>query len=367
MDNVSEVVFILGTRPEIIKTAPVLREIRKNGKIESYVVHTNQHYDHNMSGTFFESLNLQSPDKHLEVGSGTHAEQTADGLVAVEQILKSREPEAVLAQGDTNAVLSTAIAASKLPVDFCHIEAGIRSFDRSMPEEMNRVLADNVADLCFTPTPQAVENLHAEGVKNGVYETGNTVVDACLEHRSIAESESKILERLELHHGGYAVTTIHRASNTDDRDRLSTILKGLESQDYPVIFPCHPRTRSIIDEIGFDSSGSLRIIDPLDYLDFLKLMMNARLVVTDSGGIQEEASILQIPCLTVRSNTERQETVEAGVNRLIEPDLVGDMMSELFFNDDQHDEMRGAPDLYGDGNSGEQIVRILEKYYGQSK
>lgn len=213
----SEVVVILGTRPEIIKTAPVIREMRESNQIDPYVIHTNQHYDHSMSAAFFESLNLESPDEHLGVGSGTHAEQTADGLVAVGKLLNSRKPDAVLAQGDTNAVLSAAIAASKLPMHFCHIEAGIRSFDRSMPEEVNRVLADKAADLCFAPTARAVRNLHDEGVKDGVYETGNTIVDACLEHSSIADSESQTLEKLGLSRGGYAVTTIHRASNTGDQ------------------------------------------------------------------------------------------------------------------------------------------------------
>ena len=249
--------FVVGTRPEIIKTAPVLRAARESDVIDPYLVHTDQHYDDNMSAAFFEALNLESPNEHLGVGSGTQAEQTADGLVEVEQLLKTREPAAVLAQGDTNAVLSTAIAASKLPVEFGHIEAGIRSFDRSMPEETNRILADKVADLCGAPTAGAVDNLAAEGIEDGVYETGNTVVDACLEHSAIAESESEILDQFELTPEEYAVTTIHRASNTDDSDRLSTILDGLDSQEYPVVFPCHPRTRQVIDDLGFEATGSL--------------------------------------------------------------------------------------------------------------
>jgi UDP-N-acetylglucosamine 2-epimerase (non-hydrolysing) len=367
MPDLSEIVFVVGTRPEIIKTAPVLRAVRDSNELSPYLIHTDQHYDSNMSGAFFESLNLDLPDEHLGVGSGTHAEQTAKGLISIGQILRSRDPAVVLAQGDTNAVLSTAIAASKLSTDFGHIEAGIRSFDRTMPEEVNRILADKVANLCFVPTSRGVKNLSAEGIKDGVYQTGNTVVDACLKHKSIGESASNILDRLGLVPQKYAVTTIHRASNTDDPDRLSTILTGLDGQEYPVIFPCHPRTQKVIDELGFEPTASLRFVEPLDYLNFLKLEANARLIVTDSGGIQEEASILEVPCLTVRPNTERPETIDAGVNRLIEPDEIKASMAELFVDDDQYGRMRGAPNLYGDGDSGERITRILEEQYANSQ
>jgi UDP-N-acetylglucosamine 2-epimerase (non-hydrolysing) len=317
-----------------------------------------------MSGEFFEALNLGFPDDHLGVHSGTQAEQTANGLIAIEQLLEERAPAVVLAQGDTNAVLSTAIAASKLPVAFGHIEAGIRSFDRSMPEEVNRVLADHVAELCFAPTSTAVDNLSAEGIEAGVYQTGNTIVDACLQHRSIADSESDVLTRFDLNPDSYAVTTIHRPINTDDPNRLSTILNGLDSQEFPVIFPCHPRTQAVIEELGFEANGSLHLVEPLGYLDFLKLETNARVIVTDSGGIQEEASILEVPCLTVRPNTERPETIDAGVNRLIEPFQVEEAMETLFVDDNRHQAMQGASQLYGDGSSGERIVEILEDRYG---
>lgn len=359
--------FIVGTRPEIIKTAPVLRAVRNTKSLNAYLAHTDQHYDDNMSAAFFEALDLGLPDEHLGVGSGTQAEQTAEGLVAIERLLEDRAPAAVLAQGDTNAVLSTAIAASKLSVDVGHIEAGIRSFDRSMPEEVNRVLADHVSDLCFAPTTVAVDNLTAEGIDTGVYETGNTVVDACLQHRSIAESASDVLDRFGLSSGEYAAATIHRPVNADDPDRLSTILAAFDSQAFPVVFPCHPRTRAAINELGFEATGSLRLVEPLDYLDFLKLEANARLIVTDSGGIQEEASILEVPCLTVRPNTERPETVEACVNRLIEPASIERAMEELFVDDSQHHAMQGAAQLYGDGNSGERIAGILAERYGEQE
>lgn len=364
MSAPAEVVFVVGTRPEIIKTAPVLRAVRERDSLVAYLVHTDQHYDDNMSGTFFEALDLAPPDEHLGVGSGTQGEQTAEGLVAVEEVLRERSPAAVLAQGDTNAVLSTAIAASKLPVDFGHVEAGIRSFDRSMPEEVNRVLADNVADYCFAPTSGAVENLRAEGIEAGVHETGNTVVDACRQHRSIAAEASDVLERFDLEPGAYAAVTIHRPVNADDPERLTAILEGFDDQSFPVVFPCHPRTRAAIDELSVEPTGSIRLVEPLDYLDFLELQANAHLVVTDSGGIQEEASILEVPCLTVRPNTERPETVEAGVNRLIEPGEVAAAMAQLFKDDDLHRGMRGAPNLYGDGDSGERIADVLADAYG---
>lgn len=361
----AEIIFVVGTRPEIIKTAPVLQSVKQSPVLNQYLVHTNQHYDDNMSATFFESLNLDDPDEHLEVGSGTQAIQTADGLIKIEEILAEREPEAVVAQGDTNAVLSTAIAASKLDVDFAHIEAGIRSYDRSMPEEVNRILADDVADLLFAPTSTAVNNLLSEGIETGVHETGNTIVDACLRHRSIAESNSKILERLDLLEDKYAIATIHRPTNTDSTNRLRSILEGFDSQAFPVVFPCHPRTRKVIDEFDFEPTGSLKLIEPLDYLDFLKLEDNARVIVTDSGGIQEEASILEVPCLTVRSNTERPETIDAGVNQLIEPSSLHHELENLFTDDQRHESMQGASNIYGDGDSGTKITEVLEAKYSQ--
>ncbi|QKG92035.1 UDP-N-acetylglucosamine 2-epimerase (non-hydrolyzing) [Halorubrum salinarum] len=364
MSTEPEIVFVVGTRPEIIKTAPVLRAVRDSDALDVHVVHTDQHYDDNMSAAFFEVLNLGMPDEHLGVGSGTQGEQTAKGLMKIERLLGDRSPAAVLAQGDTNAVLSTALSASKLPVDFGHIESGIRSYDRSMPEETNRVLADHVAELNFAPTDVAVENLADEGIEDGVHATGNTVVDACLQHRSFAESESTILDDFGLTAGKFVAVTIHRPVNTDDPDRLTTILEAFDGQAFPVVFPCHPRTRTAIDDLGFEPTGSLRLVEPLDYIDFLNLQANARLVVTDSGGIQEEASILQVPCLTVRPNTERPETVDAGVNKLIPPAALNAEIRKLFGDSEAHEAMRGAPDLYGEGNSGARIADILERRYG---
>lgn len=355
-----EICVVVGTRPEIIKMAPVVRAIQQTNSVSLFLVHTNQHYDDELSGAFFENLELPNPDRNLRVESGTQAEQTASGLVGVERVLQERSPRVVLAQGDTNAVLSTAIAASKTDVLFGHIEAGIRSFDRSMPEEINRVLADQVADFAFAPTDDAKENLGAEGITDNVYVTGNTVVDACKQHLSISKNQSNVLDELGLVDTKYIVATIHRPRNTDSSKRLRRIISELDSVSIPVVFSAHPRTEKRINEYGLSTNGMLRIISPLDYLDFLKLEAGAELIVTDSGGIQEEASILEVPCLTVRPNTERPETIDAGVNELVSPSEIGNKIREIRSSQSLYRSMQGSDDLYGDGSAGQYIVEILK-------
>lgn len=358
-----EVVVVVGTRPEIVKMAPVVRALSDHPSLEPTLVHTDQHYDSELSDDFFEALSLPRPDAHLGVGSGRHEEQTADGLVAVADELRSREPAAVLAEGDTNAVLSTALAASKLPVAFGHVEAGIRSFDRSMPEEVNRELADRVADLAFAPTETAAGNLSDEGVEDGVVVTGNTVVDACLEHVEVAARESDVLERFGLREERYVVATIHRERNTDDPERLRRIVAALDGRSAPVVLPAHPRTAAALEDLDWAPSGSLRLVEPLDYLDFLRLLSTARVAVTDSGGVQEEASILEVPCLTVRPNTERPETVAAGVNELVDPGDLADRLEAVYADPDQ---MTGNPELYGDGSAADRIVESLADHLDAS-
>lgn len=353
------VTVALGTRPELIKIAPVIREITASETLNLRFLHTGQHYDESLSGSFIETLGLPQPDVSLEVGSGTHAEQTAAALVGIEKDVRENSPDAVLAQGDTNAVLSGALATSKLGARFGHVEAGIRSYDRTMPEEVNRVIADHLSDFLFAPTATAAENLSAEGLTENVFVVGNTVVDACYEHCEIAETESSILDTVGVDPGQYAVATIHRPRNTDDPERLSTIVRALDRMSFPVVLPAHPRTRNALNEIGFEPSGSLRLYDPFGYLDFLKLLRNARVAVTDSGGIQEEASVLEVACLTVRPNTERPETIEADVNELVEPDALADRLRAVFESD--HDRMVGSPRLYGDGTAGKRIVKRLER------
>jgi len=355
-----EVCVVVGTRPEIIKMAPVLRAIDASNRLDAYLIHTDQHYDEELSDVFFQDLGLPEPDEHLDVGSHPQGTQTARGLESISGVLRHRELAAVLAQGDTNAVLSTAIAASKLPVTFGHVEAGIRSYDRSMPEEVNRVVADTVGDLLFAPTEEAKANLAAEGIDSGVHVTGNTIVDACREHVEIAERQSDALETFDLDPGGYVLATIHRPRNTDDTDRLAAILGALDAVDYPVVLPAHPRTLEAMADLDAAYPG-VTVTDPLDYLDFLSLQRRARVVVTDSGGIQEEASILEVPCVTVRPNTERPETVAAGVNVLVEPEELLAELRDLCSSEARRESMRGHPDLYGDGQAGERVVDLLAR------
>lgn len=354
-----DIVIVVGTRPEIIKMAPVIRELSRSDEITCYLAHTDQHYDDSLSGSFFSTLELPDPDEHLAVGSGTHHAQTARGIDAVGTLIEERNPEAVLAQGDTNAVLSTAIATSKTSSAFGHIEAGLRSFDWTMPEEINRTVADTVADFAFAPTESAIENLRNEGREESAYMTGNTIVDACLAHEPIAQQKSTILSELGVEPDSYVVATVHRPFNTDHEERLTRILSSLDDLSVPVVFPVHPRTQAAIDAVAFTPSNSLTLVDPLDHLDFLKLLTNSLSVVTDSGGVQEEASILEVPCLTVRPNTERPETVEAGVNRLVHPDKLHAELETLPSDSAELAAMTGSHDLYGDGNAGRRIVETL--------
>lgn len=359
----ANIMVSLGTRPEIIKLAPVIREMDERGGIDYSLIHTGQHYDHNMNEVFFDNLGIGSPDINLEIGSGPHGEQTAEALEKIEHQIIRIEPEVVLSQGDTNSVLATALATSKTTPIFGHVEAGIRSGDDSMPEEINRRLADQVSDIAFAPTEVAVDNLKNEGISKGVFNTGNTIVDACRQHIDIAEDISNIGARLDTKPGNYAVATIHRPINTQSVERLRDIIVGLDSQEFPVVFPVHPRTKNTLEEINYNIGDSLIIIDPVDYFDFLKLLKDARLVVTDSGGIQEEASIVETPCLTVRPNTERPETIDAGVNELIEPGEVGGRMSMVFSDDGIAQNMKGATELYGDGTASIQIIDLLEEKF----
>jgi len=356
-----ELAAVVGTRPEIIKMAPVLRAAE--GRFDVHLVHTGQHYDTELSGAFFEALELSPPDENVGVGSASQAEQTAGALPGIERTLEQREPAAVLAVGDTNAVLSTAIAASKLPTPFGHVEAGLRSFDRSMPEEVNRVLADHVADVAFAPTEEARNNLEREAVDDhaAVHVVGNTVVDACRQHAPLAADRSTVLERFGLEPEEYVAATIHRPANTDDPERLVAVAEALDSAARPVVLPAHPRTEAALEAAGWEPSGSLTLCEPLGYLDFLHLLASARVAVTDSGGVQEEASVLEVPCLTVRPNTERPETVEAGVNELVEPADLGPRLDRLLADDDARAAMTGHTELYGDGDAGERIVATLER------
>jgi UDP-N-acetylglucosamine 2-epimerase (non-hydrolysing) len=310
--------IIVGTRPEIIKMSPLVRACQRDGRPFS-LIHTGQHYSYNMDRVFFEQLDLPDPHHNLEVGSGPHGAQTARMLTGLETILDKERPAGVLVQGDTNSVVAGALAAAKLHIPVGHVEAGLRSNDRSMPEEINRIVADHVSDHLFAPTEASAATLRREGIpEKRIHVTGNTIVDAVLQNRKLAE-RSPVLRDLGLSPQGFLLMTAHRQENVDDARRFQGILDGAKavsrSTGLPVVYPIHPRARKMLGTLGLDA-GAIRLVEPTDFLGFLQLESNARLVLSDSGGVQEETCILGVPCVTLRDNTERPETVEVGANRL---------------------------------------------------
>jgi len=317
------VMSVCGARPNFMKIAPLLRAFGAQGGFESLLVHTGQHYDENMSRLFFEELGIPRPEVNLEVGSGSHAVQTAEIMKRFEPAAVEWRPDYVVVVGDVNSTIACGLVAVKLGMKLVHVEAGLRSFDRTMPEEINRVLTDAISDLLFVTEPAGAENLRREGIDaKKVHLVGNVMIDTLLANRAKAEG-SDVLERLGLARGGYVVATLHRPSNVDEPEKLREILGAFEEiqRESAVVFPVHPRTRKNLEEMGFGEMlgrlGGLKLIEPAGYLDFLCLMANAAAVLTDSGGIQEETTILGVPCLTLRENTERPITVAEGTNRLV--------------------------------------------------
>jgi UDP-N-acetylglucosamine 2-epimerase (non-hydrolysing) len=316
-----KIILVAGARPNFMKIAPLMEAFRSRQEIDPILVHTGQHYDRAMSELFFQELGIPEPDVNLGVGSASHAVQTAEIMKAFEPVVLAEKPDAVLVVGDVNSTIACGLVAVKLGMKLIHVEAGLRSFDRTMPEEINRLLTDAISDLLFCSEPSGVENLRREGVAEGkIHLVGNVMIDTLLKNREKAE-RSAILDDLHLNSSTpYAVVTLHRPSNVDDPAMLERIMGVLEeiAQEMPVVFPVHPRTRTRLEEKR--GRRSLFLLDPLGYLDFLKLMAHARIVLTDSGGIQEETTILGTPCLTLRENTERPITVEMGTNRLVGSD-----------------------------------------------
>ena len=356
-----KIFIILGTRPEIIKMSSVIRECIKK-KLNFSILHTNQHYSENLDKVFFKELNLPEPEYNLNVGSGTHAEQIAKILVGVEKILLKEKPDIVLVLGDTNTVLAGALAAAKLHIKIGHIEAGLRSYYREMPEEMNRILTDHCSDLLFAPTKKAKDILLNEGISNkNIFITGNTIIDAVFQNLKLAEKESKILKKLNLSKKGYFLMTAHRAENVDNKDKLRGILKGAKmvSKKFslPVIYPIHPRTRKMMKRFKFKVSDKVRLLEPLGYLDFLKLENSAKLILTDSGGIQEEACAMRVPCITLRDNTERPETIDVGSNLLSGANSLRILkcVSKML------NKNRKWKNPFGSGKTAEKIIKIIQK------
>lgn len=318
-----KILCVCGARPNFMKIAPLMEALARRAGVEALLVHTGQHYDDRMSRCFFDDLGIRQPEVNLEVGSGSHAAQTAEIMRRFEPVCLQRKPDWVVVVGDVNSTMACALVAVKLGIRVAHVEAGLRSFDRAMPEEINRLVTDAVSDLLLVSEPSGVENLRREGVaESKIHFVGNVMIDTLLRCRQRAD-ESRVLRTLELDPRGYAVVTLHRPSNVDDAVTFAGILEALMqiSRDMPVVFPVHPRTRKNVETLGFsprvNAAGGLKLIDPLGYLDFLKLTADAKIVLTDSGGIQEETTILGVPCLTLRENTERPVTLTEGTNRLV--------------------------------------------------
>ena len=356
------IVHVVGARPNFVKIAPLLAACRRAGSIEPVLVHTGQHYDDALSERFFRELAIPEPDVNLGVGSGSHAEQTAAVMTAFEREVLRRRPDAVLVVGDVNGAVAAGLVAAKLGIPLVHVEAGLRSGDRTMPEEINRIVIDAVSDLLFCTEQAAVDNLLREGVDAGrVFLAGNLMIDTLLRHRGRAGA-SRILESLALTARRYAVLTLHRPSNVDDVGVLAGLLEAVDAiqRDLPVVLPLHPRCRAALARFGLEGRAAampgLRMIAPLGYLDFVKLMSDAEVVLTDSGGIQEETTVLQVPCVTLRENTERPVTVEAGTNRLAgrRPDRVVAAVREA-----RGRRRPGRPPREWDGRSAGRIVSVL--------
>jgi len=331
----------------------VLRRVHRE-----VLVHTGQHYDDAMSARFFRDLSLPAPDHHLGVGSARHGEQTGAMLAATERVVIETKPDLVLVYGDTNSTLAGALAAAKLDVPVAHVEAGCRSHDRAMPEEINRVLTDHAASLLFCATPGAVRELAREGLTRGVHQVGDVMLDLLRRRAPEAGRADEVLATFQVARKRFVLATVHRAGNTDRPDRLLAILQALDRLPEPVLFPIHPRTRQAIARLGWAPAGRLRIVDPVGYLEMLALVQGARVVVTDSGGVQKEAFFLETPCVTLRETTEWPETVDAGWNRLVgaDPDAIRDAAAGW---------QPAAPartDAFGDGTAADRIGRVLEAW-----
>jgi UDP-N-acetylglucosamine 2-epimerase len=348
-----KLVTVVGARPQFVKASPLSRALR--AKHHEVLVHTGQHYDYGMSSRFFEELGLPDPDHHLGIGSGPHGSQTGAMLGAIERVLVTERPEAVIVYGDTNSTLAGALAAAKLHIPVAHVEAGLRSFNRDMPEEINRLVTDHLSTWLFAPSAHAVAQLAREGIATGVHDVGDIMVDALALHRERALARSTVRTALGLAPQTYYLATVHRAENTDDPERLRGIFEGLRRLDRHVIVPLHPRTYTRVAEFGVTIGDNLKVLEPVGYLDMVALEADARCVLTDSGGVQKEAYYLAVPCVTLRDETEWVETVAAGWNVLAGTDAarIAGAVASLSGARPPH------PSLYGDGTTAHRIADIL--------
>ncbi len=353
-----KVASIIGARPQFIKASPVSKAL--SHKHDEIIIHTGQHYDYEMSAQFFKELEIPEPDYNLEVGSGTHGYQTGEILKGCEKVLLAEKPDIVLVYGDTNSTLAGALGAAKLHIPVAHVEAGLRSFNRSMPEEINRVVTDHISRLLFCPTDTAVENLKREGITEGVHKVGDVMVDVLLQNREKAAGNG-ILAEIGMQGKEYFLATIHRASNTDNIERLKAILKAFEATEKTIILPLHPRTKKAIEDSDIAIPPNVRMIGPVGYIEFMCLMANSTKIMTDSGGIQKEAYILRKPCITLRDETEWVETVQDGWNVLVGADVerIVNAAKEFEPAEEQHDH-------FGAGDASLQIREIIENFEGWS-
>ena len=346
------VLTVIGNRPQFVKAAAVSFRLRELA--DEVLVHTGQHYDDDLSKVFFDELELPRPEHRLDLGGGSNTEQTARMLSALEPLLVSEAPDAVLVYGDTNSTLAGALAAAQARIPVAHVEAGMRSYDRAMPEELNRVLADHAADLLLCSSAGAAENLRAEAVHGEVVVVGDVMVDVAQLLAPRARDRTSVLEACEVEPGGYLLATAHRAGNVDDPARLERLAGLLAAMPYPVVLPLHPRTRARLEAAGLlDALDDVRVVPPLGYLDFTALLLRARAVLTDSGGVQKEAYLAGVPCVTLRDRTEWTETVAAGWNELVDLDA-GAALAAL-----EREPPADRPPLYGDGRAGERVVQAL--------
>ncbi|TAF65994.1 MAG: UDP-N-acetylglucosamine 2-epimerase (non-hydrolyzing) [Cytophagales bacterium] len=351
----AKICTILGARPQFIKASPLSIELRK--EFQELIIHTGQHYDYGMSDIFFKELGIPIPDYHLGIGSATQGKQTGEMLTKIEEILIKEKPNIVLVYGDTNSTLAGALAAAKIHIPIAHVEAGLRSFNKKMPEEVNRIMTDHVSEWLFATSDVAVNNLQKENLTDGVFNVGDIMLDAILLHSKKSEEMQHVLQKLNITKKQYSLATIHRAENTDDKQNLINIFEAFGTINQQIILPLHPRTKQKIEDYGLSIAPNIIFSEPIGYLDMIVLMKNAKMILTDSGGIQKEAYYLKTPCITLREETEWVETVNAGWNIIVgtNPEKIVSASSSI----NNSSELSPHPNLYGDGNTSKKIVKIL--------